>query len=151
GASTVYSISWTLGFPGKALTSSAALGDQAEALRQQSSAKEIAVITQLSNNFVQLTADQKLYDFLSEELAKNEQLVKLLEKKYSAAQAAQADVLNQRVVVANTTHDLLDNRNDFDQQLTLFRNLIKKPGDTRYLPLIPDRIVIPTLTKPLAE
>ncbi len=151
GASTVYTLSFTLGFPGKALSMSAASRHQAEALRQQASAKEIDILVALSNNYVGLAANQKLSDFLAEEFRKSQQLVKLLEKKYSAAQAAQTDLLNARVVVANLSHEILDNQNDLQQQLTLFRNLIKKPGTADFLPLIPEQIVIPRLKKSLPE
>ncbi|MBI3556870.1 MAG: TolC family protein [Deltaproteobacteria bacterium] len=151
GASTVYTLSFTLGFPGKAISASSANRHQAEAIREQSAAKEIDLLVALSNNYVALAANQKLGNFLNEEFRKAQQLVKVLEKKYAAAQAAQADLLNAKVVVANLSHDLLDNQNDYQLQLTQFRNLIKKPGSTEYVPLVPEQIVIPRLKKSLDE
>jgi outer membrane protein TolC len=151
GGSNVYQIQWTLGFPGKALSQSAANRHQADALRQQSSAKEIDILVALSNNYVSLTSNDKLYLFLESEKRKAEQLVKLLEKKYAAAQAAQADLLNARVVVANLEHDILENRNDYQLLLTQFRNLLKKPGETRFEPLLPETIETPKLTKSYDE
>lgn len=148
---TQYQVAFTLGFPGKALSQSANSRHQAESLREQAAAKEIDILSALSNNYVALTANLKLEGLLNEEIRKAESLVKLLEKKYSAAQAAQADLLNARVVVAGLQHDLLENDNGYEAQLTQFRNLIKKPGATDYLPLVPDRILVPKLDYTLEQ
>lgn len=151
GASTVYSLNYTLGFPGKSFSQSSASFSLAESLREQALAKEIDILVALSNVYILLTADEILFNFLNEEELKAEQIVNLLDKKYSAAQAAQADLLNARVVVANLKHDILDNRNDHDQLITQFRNLIKKPNSDDYLPLIPESIAIPKLKKTFPE
>ena len=148
---TVYALAFTLGFPGKAMSQSALGRHQAESIREQAAGKEIDILVALSNNYVALTANQKMSVFLADELRKAQQLVKLIEKKYSAAQAAQADLLNARVVVANLQHDTIDNQNDYAFQLNQFRNLIKKPGSTEFAPLIPDQIVIPKVKQPLEE
>ncbi len=145
GAFTIYTVAFTLGFPGKALSQSANVRHQSESLGEQAASKEIDILVALSNNYVSLAANAKLDKFLQDELKKATDLLKLLEKKYAAAQAAQVDLLNARVVVAGLQHDLLANQNNRAVLLTQFLNLIRKPGSTQYRPEPPAEIEIPTL------
>jgi outer membrane protein len=84
---------------------------------------------------------------LLEEQKKDKELMKLLEKKFSASQAAKVDLLNAKVVTEQLAQSLLQNRNDFELQLTAFRQIIKRPTDKTLFPRIPERIVIPDVSK----
>ena len=142
-AQSVYQINWTLGFPGKALTQSASVRHQAEATAQQAVNQEITIMTSLSNNYVTFAINEAFYQFLLEEQQKDKDLIKLLEKKFAASQAAKVDLLNAKVATEQIAQSILQNRNDYEVQLTLFRQIIRRPTDQSLMPKIPEKIMIP--------
>jgi outer membrane protein len=142
-AQTVYQINWTLGFPGKAINQSASVRHQAEATAQQAINQEINIMTSLSNSYVTFSINQAFYRFLLEEQQKDKDLTRLLEKKFSASQAAKVDLLNAKVVTEQIAQSILQNRNDYEVQLTLFRQIMRRPTDRTLVPSIPENIVIP--------
>ena len=142
-AQTVYQINWTLGFPGKALSQSASARHQAEAVAEQASNQEITIMTSLSNSYVAFATNDAFYKFLLEEQKKDRELMKLLEKKFSASQAAKVDLLNAKVTTEQISQSILQNRNDYELQLTNFRQIIRRPTDKNLLPQIPEKIMIP--------
>jgi outer membrane protein TolC len=144
-ASDVYQIQYTLGFPGKAFAVSAANLHQSEALREQALAKEIDILTQLSNNYVALVMNRRIGDFLKEEEKKAKNLLKLLEKKFASAQAGKVDLLNITVVISRFHQDLLINKNEKQKLLTQFLNIIRKPGSRDFLPVIAMDIAEPKI------
>lgn len=144
---TLYQVSWTLGFPGKALAQSASVRHQAEATTEQALNQEITVISLLSNSFVTFVTNDASYKFLLEEQRKDKELIKLLEKRFGASQAAKVDLLNAKVVTQQIAQSILQNRNDYELQLTEFRHIIKRPSDKTLFPRIPEQIIIPPLEK----
>lgn len=146
-AQAAYQLSWTLGFPGKALAQSASVSHQAEAMAEQASNQEITLITSLSNSYIAFVTNDAFYNFLLEEQRKDRELIRLLEKRYGASQAAKVDLLNAKVVTEQIAQSILQNRNDYDLLLTQFRQLIKKPTDKSFLPKIPEKIIIPPVNQ----
>lgn len=146
-AETQYQVAWTLGFPGKALSQSASVRHQSEATTEQALNQEINLLTSLSNSYVAFVTNDAFYKFLLEEQRKDKDLIKLLEKRYGASQAAKVDLLNAKVVTQQIAQSILQNRNDYDLQLTQFRQIIKRPTDKSFFPKIPERIVIPNVSK----
>ena len=150
-ATTIYTISWTLGFPGKAFSNSASIRHQSEAVSEQARTQEITIMTSLSNTYVSFTTNKALSSFLLDEQEKDKELVKLIEKKFSASQASKVDLLNAEVATQQIAQAILENRNDYDVLLTQFRQIIRRPADKALAPRIPDVIVIPTVTQTLDE
>jgi cobalt-zinc-cadmium efflux system outer membrane protein len=145
GASTVYGVAMTLGFPGKALAQSAQQEHLADSAREQALAKEIELLVSLSNVYIQLTANAKLRKILEEEYQKIQDVVRLIEKKYSLAQVSQVDLLNSRVAMQTLAHQIIVAEDDKKILLTLFRNIIRRPGESNLLPVVPDAIDVPEL------
>jgi outer membrane protein TolC len=150
-AQTVYQINWTLGFPGKALANSTAIHHQAEATAQQALTQEITIMTSLSNSYVAFATNAAFYKFLLEEQRSDKELKKLIEKKFAASQASKVDLLNAEVATQLISQSILENRNEYDVQLTLFRQIIRRPSDLALMPKIPDKIVIPPVRQSFDE
>jgi cobalt-zinc-cadmium efflux system outer membrane protein len=151
GASKVYGMSLVLGFPGKALAVSSQQSNLAESVREQALAKEIEILSGLSNIYVALWANQRLTGFLEEEARKTDGILKIAEKKYVMAQLGQVDLLNLRRAVANLNYDLSVARDDGQIQVGQFLNVIRQPGSREYAPQVPEEIVIPPLKLELSE
>ncbi len=150
-AQAIYQLSWTLGFPGKALANSAVIRHQAEGAREQGSAQEIAIMTSLSNLYVSLATNEAFYKFYLDEQLRDRALRKLLEKKFAASQAAKVDLLNAEVVTQNIALNILENRNDYETYLTQFRQILRKPSDKLYFPKVPDKVSIPDILQTFDE
>jgi len=146
-AQTVYQVNWTLGFPGKALSNSASILHQSEAVAQQARAQEITLMTTLSNSYVTFATNAAFYKFLLDEQKKDGELIKLIEKRFSASQASKVDLLNAEVATQQLAQAILENRNDYDVQLTQFRQIIRRPSDKALFPKIPEKIIIPPVTQ----
>jgi outer membrane protein len=140
-------VTWTLGFPGKAISNSANFTHQAEAMTEQAYNQEIMIMTTLSNSYVAFATNDAFYKFLIEEQKKDKELMRLLEKKFGASQAAKVDLLNARVVSEQISQSILQNRNDYELQLTAFRQIIKRPTDRTLLPSVPEKIVVPVVSQ----
>ena len=151
GASTIYSLSYTLGFPGKALSQSASLRHQGEASREQALGKEIDIITALSTTYVSLGANEQLRKILEDETRKSKDLLSIVQRKYASAQVAQVDLLNAQVVLAKSEHDLLVCVNNQRLLITQFLSLVNRPGAKDIAPKIPDDTSIPKLDRSLDE
>lgn len=150
-AQSVYSVSWTLGFPGKALSSSAAITHQSEAVSAQARAQEVNIMTSLSNNYVSFVTNEALYKFLLDEQQKNKDLIKLIEKRFAASQASKVDLLNAQVATHQVAQAILENRNDHEVLLTQFRQIIRRPSDKSLFPQVPEKAVIPPVTQSFDE
>lgn len=144
-----YQVTYVLGFPGKAFQASALIRFQAEATRELAYAKEIDLMTSLSNNFVAFANNQKIYDFLLDEQRRDKDLKRLLEKKFAASQAAKVDLLNAEVVSQGLAQSVLENRNEFETLVTQFRQLIRRPDDRNLYPAVARDIVVPEVTQSL--
>ena len=142
-AQEIYQVNFTLGFPGKALSQSATIRHQAESTREQALGKEIDLLVALSNNYISFSVNRTFRQILVDEQKKDAELLKLLEKKYAASQAAKVDLLNAKVVSETIAQSILSNQNDYDILVTQFLQLIRRPGDKELLPIIPEKIIIP--------
>lgn len=110
GGATVYGIQWTLGFPGKAIYNSRQLEQQAMSQKETALQKELELLTSLSNIYVELSVNDNLIKSLNKELVRANQTVIITEKRYSAAQAAQTDILNAKFYKASVEHDIMIDR-----------------------------------------
>jgi outer membrane protein TolC len=142
-AQTVYQINWTIGFPGKALANSSAINHQAESTSEQARTQEINIMTSLSNSYVQLATNLAFYKFLLDEQKRDAELKKLIEKRFAASQASKVDLLNAEVATQLISQAILENRNDYEIQLTQWRQIIRRPSQKHFMPKIPEKIVIP--------
>jgi outer membrane protein TolC len=150
-AQTVYQINYTLGFPGKAFSQSATIRHQAESTREQALGKEVDLLVALSNNYIAFSVNQTFRKILIDEQKKDAELLKLLEKKYAASQAAKVDLLNAKVVSETIAQSILANQNDYDILVTQFLQLIRRPGEKGLLPIIPEKIIIPPVGQSFEE
>lgn len=152
GASTQYGLQFTLGFPGKALAVSAQQARSAESVREQSLAKEVELLISLSNIYAALTTNKNLNAILDDEKHKAHDVVRLLERKYTLAQASQVDLLNARVVEVGLEQQQLTAEGDARTLVTQFLAVIKRPERAGQLePLIPADVVVPTLSFTVEE
>lgn len=150
-AETQYQVAWTLGFPGKALAQSASVSHQAEATTEQALNQEINLVATLSNSYVMFATNDAFYKFLLEEQRRDKELIRLVEKRYGASQAAKVDLLNAKVVTQQIAQSILQNRNEYELQLTQFRQILKRPTDKALLPRIPEKVIIPPVNKSFDE
>lgn len=144
-ASSTQSVSLTLGFPGKAVLQSLSQRYASKGLEETARAKEVDIISNLSAVYGSLSVNEKLAHFLRDEHQKARNVIEVMEKRYSLAQASEADVLNSRLAAANLDHDLLVVEGDRRTLIAQFLNLIREPGNAELLPQIPDNVVIPPL------
>ena len=146
-AQSFYQVSWTLGFPGKALSNSASIRHQAESTGQQALGQEVNLMTSLSNSYVAFATNDAFYRFLIEEQRALKELTKLIEKKFAASQASKVDLLNEEVAVQQIGEGILENRNNNEVLLTQFHQIIRRPSDKTLFPRIPQKIVIPDVKR----
>jgi outer membrane protein TolC len=150
-AQVYYQVNWTLGFPGKALSQSSSLSSQSEASAHQARTEELTLRTSLSNSYVAFAVNAAFHKFLLDEQKSNQALIGLIKKRYAASQASKVDLLNAEVATQQIAQAILQNRNDYEIQLTQFRQLIRRPAETWLLPKIPDTIEIPDVVRPLED
>ena len=143
GASSSYTLSWTLGFPGKAFASSASLANQAYSFKSKADAKEIELLTTLSNLYVSFIVNKNIKDLMVEELRKSKMVVDINQKKYATAQVSQIDLLNSQYAVSRIQQEIISLDAEQEILLTQFRNLIRKPSDKEIQPLYPEVITLP--------
>lgn len=136
GGATVYGISWTLGFPGKAMYNSRQLEQQAMSQKEIALQKELELLTSLSNIYVELSVNENLLKSLNQELVRANQTVFITEKRYSSAQAAQTDILNARFYKASVEHDILTQEAAKESFLIQFRTLLRRSDDQNLFPKI---------------
>ena len=151
GGATVYGLAWTLGFPGKALSSSRNLERQALAQREVSFQKEIELLITLSNVYVELSVNKSTIETLKDELKRAEQTIHLTEKRYSSAQAAQTDILNAKYYKTGVEHDILVQEAAQQAFLIQFRALLRKPEEAALNPQLSDDWEKQLMEKPFAD
>ncbi len=137
-----YVISYTLGFPGKALASSAGLRHQSESAGDDSASKEIDLIVLLGSNFAAQKANRELDKILSAEVQNANSLIQLQETRYARAQAAQAEIMGSRVSLARLQQTYLANTNEFLALKTDFINILGRPAK-HYTPRLDDELTAP--------
>ncbi len=136
GGATVYGISWTLGFPGKAIYNSRQLEQQAMSQKETALQKELELLTSLSNIYVELSVNDNLIKSLNKEFVRANQTVIITEKRYSAAQAAQTDILNAKFYKASVEHDIMIQEAAKESFLIQFRTLLRRSEDKNLYPQI---------------
>ena len=134
GGSTVYGLTWTLGFPGKALSQSRGLEHQAMAQREVSFQKEIELLITLSNVYVELSVTKSTIETLKDELKRADATVHLTEKRYGSAQAAQTDILNAKYYKTGVQHDIMIQEAAQEALHIQFRALLRKPEEAGLMP-----------------
>lgn len=128
------SISYTLGFPGKAFAQSAALRSQAESSREDAFGKEIDLMAAIFNNMYAQRANAELEKILTEEIAKATDLIKLQQTRYSLGQGLQADIMNAKVALSKLQQDELNNRNEKISLRNELLSLLGHPSENEYEP-----------------
>lgn len=134
GGSTIYGITWTLGFPGKAIYNSRQLEQQAMSQKEIALQKELELLTALSNIYVELSVNENLLKSLRMELTRADQTVFITEKRYATAQAAQTDILNARFYRASVEHDILTQEMARETFLIQFRTILRRSEDKGLFP-----------------
>lgn len=144
-------VTWTVGFPGKAVANSNNLKFQSESVRQNALGKEIDIIVSLLGNYADHASNKVMREFLIEEIKKAEDLIKLQEKRYATGTGAQADILNSRVTLSLLKQSLLSNENDKILLSYTFLKILGVPDKADLSPKVTDDIMkIPKTIPPLA-
>ncbi len=122
-----YVVSYTLGFPGKALSNSSAIRHQGESAQEDSISKEIDVMVLLESNFAAQYANREMDRILTVEVQNAKSLIRLQQTRYASALAAQADIMGSRVNLFRLQQTLLSNTNEFAALQNDFTNLLGRP------------------------
>ena len=145
GASKSYSLAWTLGFPGKSIFQSKGFGDTALSARELGFEKEVSILVSLSNLYITISSNNQLIKILSQEALRTNEVLKIIEHKYSLGQASQVDLLSSKSAMAKLNHDLL-NATEMSKVLQAqFLTILRKP-DANY-ECTPDVLIdVPEIT-----
>ncbi len=142
---TFVGASINLGFPGKAFVQRHTIRYQSDALAQQARAKEVEILTNLSNTYVALTANERLRGILAEERRKIKELLPVIQERLKVGQGSETDVLNTKVVDANLAVALTNLEAERNTLLARFRQVINHPHDMDMVPSVPRDVTIPSL------
>lgn len=149
-ASQQYNLTWTVGFPGKALYQSAATRRQSDALGEQAMAKESDLAGYLATLYFNYSVNQTLKDFLHDELDRSEQVLRVLERRYSLGQLSQVDLLNARTERAGLLQAILVNEEDAKLMLSRFLISLRRTQTQDWVPERMD-VSIPIVRKSLSQ
>ncbi len=135
----------SLGFPGKAILQRRSIRYQSESMAQQARAKEIELITDLSDVYVALATNAKLHAVLGAERRRVKALMSVLQEQIKVGKGAETDVLNLKVVDGNLAVELVNLDSERNTLVARFRQVINRPNDSDIEPLIPQTVSIPAM------
>ena len=133
-AAQQYSVTWTVGFPGKALYQSASTRRQADSLAEQALSKESDLAGFLASLYFNYSVNQTLKEFLQEELKRSEEVLRVLERRYSLGQLTQVDLLNARAEKAGLLQAILVNEEDAKLMLSRFWIALRRSQVEEWVP-----------------
>lgn len=142
---TSVGMSLALGFPGKAILQRRGIRYQSDAVAQQARAKEIELITELSDIYVALATNSKLQGVLAEERRRIKGLMPVLQEQIKVGKGSETDVLNLKVVDGNLAVDLVNLESERNTLMARFHQVLNRPNDTDVAPLVPHSISIPVV------
>jgi multidrug efflux system outer membrane protein len=134
-----------LGFPGKAILQRRSIRYHSEGVSQQARAKEIALITDLSDIYAALAINAKLHGVLSEERRRVKTLLPVAQEQFKVGKGSETDVLNLKVVDGNLAVELVNLDSERNTLLARFRQVINHPNEMDFEPLIPKSVALPAI------
>ncbi len=146
-ASKTTTLSMTIGFPGKAVSAFRGGRFQERSTRELGLSKEIDILAALRSLYAALWENGRVQALIAEEVQKEEDILKILERKYSMAQATQVDLLNAQVTLAGLKQNQIVAKDTRDLLLNQFLTLIKKPGSKEFAPRVPEDLAVPPLAQ----
>lgn len=144
---TSVGMSIALGFPGKAVLQRRSIRYQSESTAQQARAKEIELITNLSDIYVALAINAKLHGVLAEERRRIKTLLPVAQEQFKVGKGSETDVLNLKVVDGNLAVELVNLDAERNTLLARFHQVINRPNDTDIEPLVPKTVNIPAINQ----
>jgi outer membrane protein TolC len=137
----------SLGFPGKAFVQRRTLRHQSTSIQHSARAKEIEIISQLSDVYVGLSANARLIGVYGEEHRRLQRLIPVIQERIKVGQGSEVDVLSTKTLEANLGVEIEGLKSVQGTLLAQFRQLVNKPTDFEVAPLIPKHINIPPIAQ----
>ena len=106
--STVYQISQTIGFPGRALLNRAALSEQAQAVGAQLKSMRLQVSANVKQAYYGLAFARKNIELNSEQRNSYERILAIAKRRYEAGAITQVNILNAQTTLYSNDNDLSD-------------------------------------------
>lgn len=106
--STVYQISQTVGFPGRALLNRAALSEQAQAVGAQLKATRLQVAANVKQAYYQLALARKNIELNNEQRNSYTRILAIAKRRYESGAITQVDLLNAQTTLYSNDNDLAD-------------------------------------------
>lgn len=106
--SNVYTLTQTLGFPGRALLNRAALSEQSEAVNAQLKAMRLQVSANVKQAYYGLALARKNIQFNNDQRLSYERILAIAKRRYETGNSAQVDYLNAQVQLLQNQNDLTD-------------------------------------------
>lgn len=128
--STVWQVSQTIGFPGKALIFRSALSNAAEAAHAQLKAMELQVTTNVKTAYMQLAQAQQNIQLNQEQRQSFERILEIAKRRYESGAIPQVDLLNAQVSLYSNSNDVSDLTAAEQTALTQLNVLLGNPDDT---------------------
>jgi len=129
-ASSVYSISQPLGFPGKAWMNRAAQTKQARAIESQMKAMELQVMANVKTAYYQLSLAQQNKLLNRQQKEYYERILAIAKRRYESGAITQVDLLNAQVSLYSTDNDLSDLQAAEKSAEAQLNVLLKAPTDS---------------------
>lgn len=142
---TSVGMSLALGFPGKAILQRRSIRYQSEGLAQQARAKEVAIITDLSDIYVALATNSKLQGVLAAERRRIRELMPVLNEQIRVGRGSETDVLNLKVVDGNLAVELVNLESERKTLIARFHQILNRPNEVDLSPLVPASVSIPAV------
>lgn len=107
-ASTVYQVSQTIGFPGRAFLNRGVLSDQAKATYHQLRSKRIAVANLVRAAYYNLALALKNLELNQDQRQSYERILEIAKRRYESGGITQVDLLTAQSAIYNNANDLAD-------------------------------------------
>jgi outer membrane protein TolC len=128
--STVYQITQTLGFPGRAFVNRSGLSAQAQVIAAQLASMRLQVAANIKQAYFGLELARRNLELNAEQRESYERIVAITKRRYESGAITQVDLLNAQATLYSNDNDLADLNSAEKQALTQLNILIGNPGDT---------------------
>lgn len=142
---TSVGMSISLGFPGKAILQRRGIRYQSDAAAQAARAREIGIITELSDVYVALAVNAKLHGLFAADRQRIRRLLPVVQERLEVGQGSETDVLNLKVLDGNLAVEIVNLDAERNTLLARFRQVINRPNDMDIDPLVPKSVTIPLI------
>jgi outer membrane protein TolC len=130
--SNVYTLTQTLGFPGRALLNRSALSEQSEAVNSQLKSMRLQVSSNVKQAYYGLALARKNIQLNNDQRLSYERILAIAKRRYETGNSAQVDYLNAQVQLLQNENDLTDLQSAERAALTQLDVLLGVPAQTPF-------------------